>query len=777
MDRLDSERILVSVIVPLYNVADILGETLDALVKQSLYNVEFLLIDDGSSDGTYDVALRYAQTDPRIRVFRQDNAGPAAARNHGLRMAKGEYICFVDSDDILAQRALEIMYDAGVKHNADLVTGITFRFDSKRTWPMKAHIQKGLTRPGEKTIAKNPELFYSIGPCAKLYRRDLVEGVYFPEHIRFAEDQPFVLHAYLNARRIYTVDAVVYYYRVREGEDKSLTQSIGDKPLQIIDDIFRMLEINQPKFSDQFLYSYYLERVVTMELWPAVRAAIVSGGYRVQKAALKSIRRWLGRLDTTIIDSVPAIRYFFIRGIMDRFLHLSPLVYKDYLALVEIIIRKMSPVVSEKFRDRHRAFYCAALQAVSTKTPIPLIKFAMIRKLRQRAGKVARRRFFLRKVVFGLSKMIPVNEEKVVLASNKSRKLNGNLKRIYEYIFYNAQLRERWRVEIFLNKERTLWQDICLYYHLATARVIVLDDYYRQLYGLKCRRRTRVVQSWHACGAFKKFGFSAEGYLDSNSRQFEEEAHTAYTDVIVSGTEVVKHFAEAFNVPAERIFPIGVPRTDELFDDELACFTIQRYRERYRQLRSRKVILYAPTFRGSPKERKNFKIHLNWDQLSVDLGDDYAVLVKLHPSVVKSTRIPSGKAKNIIDVSNVSNINELLMIADVLVTDYSSVIFEFALLNKPIVFYAYDLETYALERGFYYDYSSFAPGPIVFSQEELVSVIREQRWDLERVSEFRSIFFDKQDGLATERFIQHVMLADPPYMAEMVNQVARGVGL
>lgn len=140
----------VSVIVPLYNVAEIIDETLKSLDEQDFSDYEVLLIDDGSSDDTVKIVNAFIKNKPKFKLIEQENAGPAAARNHGLRLANGEYILFVDSDDLIPEFALSLMHQAAVSHQAELVTGATKRFNSEKEWFIPSHLRYNIAKPGEK---------------------------------------------------------------------------------------------------------------------------------------------------------------------------------------------------------------------------------------------------------------------------------------------------------------------------------------------------------------------------------------------------------------------------------------------------------------------------------------------------------------------------------------------------------------------------------------------------------------------------------------------------
>lgn len=748
-----NHNIKVSVIIPLYNVESLIEETIDGLLNQTLKEVEFILIDDGSSDDTYQLATNLTKDNHRFNIVQQENGGPAAARNHGLRLAKGEYICFVDADDLISNSALEVMYKAAIENNADLVTGGSVRFNSKGKWYIKAHVDKGLMEPGLKPISKHSELFYSVGPWGKLYKRELIEGIFFPEHIRFAEDQPFVLHAYLNAKRIFTVDQVIYYYRMREGEDKSLTQKIQENPIEILNYVLEMLNINDKNFkSDKVhakLKASYYERVMTFELWPAVREAIQSKKSNIQNQAFDALLTWVKSLDDQLFNDVPAIRYFLVRGIIERFKFMKVLSFSKYLRLLELVISKFNKKTLDAFLDKHSVFYRVADKSIKQKNVLPIVIFSKKREIKKKFNYKRMEAIFLKRIVYNVSKMVPLKKKKIIFATNKAEELKGNLKEIYNEVFYRHR---DWKRYVFLKEDRNFIEKCKHYWHLGNAKIILLDDYYNQLYHLKIRKGTEVIQTWHACGAFKKFGFSAQGYRDANSLYFEKGAHSIYTSVITSSSKIVPHYAEAFNKNEDQVIPVGVPRTDMFFDKDLISYTKKRYLNDYPQLNGKKVILYAPTFRGKPSERVKFELQLDLENMKKSLSDDYMLILKLHPAVEEGIEIPEHLSSFVINLSSVNDINELLLITDLLITDYSSVIFEYSLLNRPMIFFAYDLEYYLSERGFYYDYKEMVPGPIAATTNDIINFIKRNNFPQNKMKAFKNHFFGNQDGLSTERF-------------------------
>lgn len=219
---------LVSVVVPFFGVEDYIGECLESLRTQVLTDLEVVLVDDGSRDGSALVAERYAAADPRFRVVRQENAGLGPARNTGAAHARGRYLMFVDSDDVLPARALSSLAASLERTGSDLAAGNAMRFTRARgSYPSWTH-QDAFAQADERvTLAERPELARDRMVWNKLYRRSFWDArdLTFPA-IRY-EDYPVTLRAYLEAASVDVLTETVYYWRDRES-GTSITQQSAD---------------------------------------------------------------------------------------------------------------------------------------------------------------------------------------------------------------------------------------------------------------------------------------------------------------------------------------------------------------------------------------------------------------------------------------------------------------------------------------------------------------------------------------------------------------------
>lgn len=760
----------VSVIIPVYNVEDYIELTLQSLLSQTLEEIEIILIDDGSTDNSQQIIQSYAKKYENIKVILQQNSGPSSARNRGIKQANGDFIVFVDSDDLLPENSIELRYNAAIQQNADIVIGGTYKFNSKRKWPMVKHF----LGEGEKHVVTDSDILWTVGPCNKIYKTEIIKKLKFPEHIKYAEDQVFVIQAYLNAKKIYSINETVYYYRMREvsGND-SLTQQIYTDSANVLRQIYDVwtttcCRINQYTENDFFRISIkknYLNRLAEADIWPALKAAIIGKNKEVQKNALQYAINIVESVEPRVLVEQTKFKWIMSKGIIDKYLFIDKSNRNLVLKLLTTLFSKMDAESLYHYEREQKYFVTYMQKAVKKQSILPIYEYLTHRRLKkiQKSLKPANlRKSFNKRLVkfcsediFKISKNLPVKKELVILATNRSTELEGNLKAVHDELSKHHQIQPL----IYLKQNKVSNVELIkMYYHFARAKYIILDDYYRQLYGYEFNKDTEIIQLWHACGAFKKFGFSAIGQGESNTFNFEKRAHQHYTNVITSAKEINKYYAEAFNIPENKVLNLGVPRTDSMLNADYREYIRLKLEKDYPEIKGKKVITYAPTFRGNPKERKNFNCELDYTHLINELGDSYVLILKLHPVVnEESVQIPEQYRDKILNLTSYKDINDLLIVTDILITDYSSVIFEYSLLERPTILFAYDLEDYIDERNFYYDYQELVPGPIAKTNEELIQLIKNNRFDFNKIRNFKNKFFDYTDGESTKRVVEYII--------------------
>ncbi|MDR2975621.1 MAG: CDP-glycerol glycerophosphotransferase family protein [Propionibacteriaceae bacterium] len=350
----------------------------------------------------------------------------------------------------------------------------------------------------------------------------------------------------------------------------------------------------------------------------------------------------------------------------------------------------------------------------------------------------------------------PMKPDSVLLLTNRGDVLSDNLLYIDRALDHDAHA----VTTIFLTQRPSsvlarVWRDLRVVWTMAQTQYTIIDDFLPLVYTAHLRPGARLVQVWHALGAFKRVGYSRGGR--DGGPPPTSISHKNYTDVIVSSDSVRPNYAEAFGVTLAVVHATGVPRTDLFFDPvdrEAASADLHR---RVPQLKGKRVILFAPTFRGQNKRTATYpEAFLDLERIGARLGPDDLFVIRMHPFVTRTWPIPEAYRESIIDLSGFPEFNHLLLAADVLVTDYSSAIFDYALLHRPIVFYVPDLEQYVDQRGFYYDMERYLYGPVARDLPQLRQCLAHPTIDEDKWTQFCATFLNRCDGQATSRFMETI---------------------
>lgn len=347
--------------------------------------------------------------------------------------------------------------------------------------------------------------------------------------------------------------------------------------------------------------------------------------------------------------------------------------------------------------------------------------------------------------LFKLFKYTYVEKNRVSFIIDSNESFKGNL----DYIKKEFEKRGNFEFHFFY-KDKLSFKSFKL---LAGSRFIFLNDNFFPLAFMQFSPKNIVVQLWHAPGAFKKFG----GSVDFKSRKILEKASKNTDYLIVSSSNIQDYYSEAFQIPKTKIKPLGLPRADYYFENHDIDDLKSKFFEKYDLSGDKKIVLYAPTFRDEEKYNNVFN-YLDLEKFNESLGDEYILALRLHPKIKKFYSGEISSKDKYIDCSDYSSEQELLLISDILITDYSSIMIEFALLNKPIIFFTYDFESYLTEeRGFYFDFKSTVPGPVVYDSNQLIDVIKSNSFDENKISEFVKTQFNEMDGQSSKRVVDYLM--------------------
>lgn len=301
---------------------------------------------------------------------------------------------------------------------------------------------------------------------------------------------------------------------------------------------------------------------------------------------------------------------------------------------------------------------------------------------------------FLYRMIYFFSK-----KDKVLFLTENANELNSNLKYLYEYLKPRYKTRI-YAKDIYKGKKslfRTIIQKNAELLALSRSKYVFVDNYVSLLTIIKPVESQVITQLWHAGVGFKAIGYARFGRTGSPHPFIA--GHRKYTYSFVDKEEFVDIYKEVFGAKTEIFNISGMPRLDGFTDKIVIEKTINRLYEEEPLLKNKKIILFSPTYRGTGSNSANY----DYTKIDLSVINDYCeknnflFVVKMHPFIKKKIEIPEEYQNNIIDLSEM-NINELIYIADIMITDYSSCAYEYSFFNRPLVFYRYDKELYEYLR-------------------------------------------------------------------------------
>ncbi len=349
---------------------------------------------------------------------------------------------------------------------------------------------------------------------------------------------------------------------------------------------------------------------------------------------------------------------------------------------------------------------------------------------------------FINRIFFAFCKLFPIKNRVLFYSIRANGRLLENSQMVYDALDCEKAVCAH-----MLPHAQKIQPKIC--FQLLTSKVIVTDDYCRYMRSLKLRKGQRLIQIWHAGGAFKSFGLDAPSKLTEAQ---ERATHSQYSAVIVTGEDCRKFFAGAFGVSEEICLPLGLPRTDKLLSEKSSMKA--HFFDTHSEFKEKKIYLYCPTFREINGERVVYNAGIDWKKLDASMNDDEIFIIKRHP--VMDYDMLGERFKRIFDLSAESTL-ELAAACNVMITDYSSVSHDAVLLGKPLVFYCPDYKEY--ERAFYLKFPDDLPGELITDGNELLESIRRAEKDppIDRMEKFRIGQVGACDGHSTERVAGLIM--------------------
>lgn len=377
-------------------------------------------------------------------------------------------------------------------------------------------------------------------------------------------------------------------------------------------------------------------------------------------------------------------------------------------------------------------------------------------------------------LLYRLFQKLPIQKNLVLFESFLGRGYSDNPKALYQTL--KRQRPELTLVWIFAKEPTADVKASCpnwvlrnspkYYYYMARARYWIFNT--RQPLSLKKRRATTYLQTWHGT-PLKRLGLDMEEVhmagttTEQYKKNFYQQAQE-WDYLLSPNTYSSEIFKRAFGFSGT-LLESGYPRNDLLYapDRNQQAETIKRKLD---VPPNKKVILYAPTWRDDEfvtKGQYRFNLQLDLQQMQERLGQDYIVLLRMHYLIAEHLDL-DAYAGFAYDVSSYGDIAELYLISDLLITDYSSVFFDFAHLNRPMLFFTYDLEKYAsVLRGFYFDFEAVVPGPLLTESNQVIDYIEDIETQSKQYADkykvFQEQFCGLDDGKASQRVIDTLFTA------------------
>ncbi len=735
---------LLSIVVPAYGVQAYVGECLDSLLNQSFTDIEVIAVDDCSPDRTGEVLDSYAARDPRVRVLHLPaNVGLGGARNAGLAEASGEYVWFVDSDDWVAGNSLSAI----VARLRDTRPDVLMVDYAEASWDLRT-----TRNPRHEILSAAPEVFrvadypalFTVFPCAwnKIVRREYLTKLDIPFPAGYYEDLPFTYPVLIGAERISVLDTVCLYYRQRRG---SILSSGGERHLELFGQyelVFqRLQQLGEPAAA--LIPTVY--RHMAKHLFVIIGSGRLSGEHR---------RRYFRRATELARRLRPA--GFPAPGGLDGV--------------------------------RFRALLSGSWFTVSALRGGYQVAGALTRQLRRIVGAVTGAlRTVLRlgwtftlRLYYRVQTRLPLDDGLALYCANWGRGYTCNPRAIYEKA---AELAPSVRGVWVVNREGVaalppgvpfvVENTAAFYRALARAKYLVNNNNFGN-YLIK-RAGSVFVQTHHGT-PLKAMGID-EGRYPAVAPVRDPGLYSLVKrcdnwDVDLSSNVYSTLIWQRAYPCSFQTLEYGYPRNDILVNS--SAERIAALREQLGIGADERVVLYAPTFRATDTEYRSL---FDLGDFVRALGPGYRLLVRAHYFHDGDSGL-SGLSNQVMDVSDHPVVEDLYLVSDLLITDYSSVMFDYAILDRPIAIYAPDWTTYQATRGTYFDLSAEPPGLFTTDYRELVAAFRDGTVDTGHTralrTAFRTRFCAFDDGRAAERVVRKVMLGEEPELPNAARPTVRG---
>jgi len=716
----------VSIIIPAYNVQDYIGTCLDSLVCQTLPELELIIINDGSVDNTREVIESYREKYPdMIKAFHIENSGAAAARNVGLEAATGEYIGFVDSDDYVRQDTYELLYNAAKQNDAGVVCCGYCREGVHSTRKMPFGNRKIKAEDVfDKNIFDEPLLFDEVPYLwNKIFRADIIRdnNIRFHKELRIYEDLVFTYQAFLFANKISRVNEHLYFYVV--SRDTSLTYKFTEKRFDIVK-------------ATELLLDFYKKH---NSLTPEIKEALV---YVVLKHVYVILNR-----KTTLDEKKLKLKY------LDMIFEFLDSTFPEWKT--NFYFEKQSRKV-KTFTSKNYWKFCIIFGRIHAVVARIKKMFKNLFKMPKRAAKFVFGKRVGQRYVKLKSK--PIEEKGIFLYSQQGKNLNGNMFYLTKELCTNPEYKD---YIVYLGVEKSClekFSSLLKSYMILDRVKLVFTDTTPMLRALAqakylfsdtslptyfTKRKEQVyLNTWHGTPLKTLGKATANDFFDiaNVQKSFVMSDYLLYPNTFMRDIMLRDYMLPEF--ADNKIMLCGYPR------NEIFLQNPQRNIKKELNLEDKEFIAYMPTWRGNVRDvSSDMQIEITANLLSeIDskLSDNQIFYVNMHPYI--GDKIDLTVYKNIRKFPSGYETYEFLSCCDSLVTDYSSVFFDFAASKKKIILFIYDEEEYLADRGMYIDIREF-PFKKARTTDELIKAINGRDITKKAYNEFVDTYckYDRAD--------------------------------
>ncbi|WP_436868457.1 bifunctional glycosyltransferase/CDP-glycerol:glycerophosphate glycerophosphotransferase [Mammaliicoccus sciuri] len=704
-----------SIIITFYNNEEHILDCIESIKKQRNQNFDLIIVDDGSTDSSANLIKdSISDYDKNITYIKLDyNSGHAYARNKGLEKVNTQYLMFLDADDQLASYAVEY-YLSKVNGLDGLIAPI-----HKFTINKPQYVDKDKIRIEYLTQKSNPNSFLRKNTaCNILFKTAIIKAhnIRFNENLKIYTDASFILDYINYAERFVRLFDFPFYYR-GEIYDPFEGNTLSDQDFILTFEDYVNSYIDSVKRTNNKKVLNFLTHKMKLE---------IKNGF---DPSLRDIELRYNMLEKPLVKIVKMIKWDLLKD--------AKILYN-----LEILFLSMNAVENAKYVNNLRSVNRHVKNIVQNNKMKNRSKYQL------------------------LDKEESVDSNTIVFESFGGKNYSDSPKYIYEYMQKNyPKLNYIWVFNkpdknVIIGNAEKVKKGSKEYYDAYSKAKFWVSNARLPLY-LNKKENQIYIQTWHGT-PLKRLANDMKvvrmpGTTTANYKK-NFYAETSRWDYLVSPNRYSTNiFKTAFWMDEERTWEIGYPRNDVLVNRSDDQEYINQIKKDLNLPEGKKVIMYAPTWRDDEFVKKGqylFDLKINLENLQKELGENHVILLRMHYLIANALDL-NGYEDFAIDVSNYSDISELYLISDALITDYSSVMFDFGILKRPQYFFAYDIEKYDKGlRGFYMDYMNDLPGEIITDEfklaEELKNIDEHKEKYKDKIEKFYEKFCSLEKGQSSK---------------------------